>query len=139
MNAAGGVHCGIEDYARYARENLRGLKGRSALLGADGFRAIHSVRATASIGDLYGPGLHALTAAYGAGIARQTTSIGYGWVIALTPDGPLSAGDGSGGTFFARIALWPSLDAAFVTATSAGSGAPAASEAIRAVTGLDWA
>ena len=137
MNPAGGVHCRIEDFARYALESLRGLQGRGALLDQAAYRQIHAPHADVRVREMYGPSLPRLMAAFGdPGEASQT--IGYGWVAIPTPDGSLSAGDGSGGTFFARILVYPALDAAFVAATSTGSGAAACSEAIREVTGLAW-
>jgi hypothetical protein len=60
----------------------------------------------------------------------------HGWVTFPTRRGRVSAGDGSGGTFFARIVVHPALDLAFVAATSSGSGAAAVTDALRAVTGL---
>jgi hypothetical protein len=57
-------------------------------------------------------------------------------VTFATRGGRVSAGDGSGGTFFARIVVHPSRDIAFVAATSAGDGAAAVADALRVVTGL---
>jgi hypothetical protein len=39
---------------------------------------------------------------------------------------------------FARIVVFPALDAAFVAATTTGAGARAIGEAIEAVTGFEW-
>jgi len=138
MNPSGGVHCGIEDYARYARETLLGLKGKGMLLDEAGYREMHAAQARVPLGDMYTPSLALLAAASGAGLRQQILTIGYGWVSVPTREGSLSAGDGSGGTFFARIVVFPALDAAFVAATTTGGGARAIGEAIEKVTGLDW-
>jgi CubicO group peptidase (beta-lactamase class C family) len=136
MNGAGGVHCPIGDYARYARDTLAGLCGRSALLPAADYRAMHAVQATARVAQMYAPSLEALRSAYGRAVDRATCDLGYGWVTFATRGGRVSAGDGSGGTFFARIVVHPSRDIAFVAATSAGDGAAAVADALRVVTGL---
>ena len=136
MNGAGGVHGPIEDYARYARETLAGLGGRGVLLPAEAYRTMHGVHATVRIAEMYAPGLDALRAAYGRAVDRATNDIGYGWATFATRRGRVSAGDGTGGTFFARIVVHPALDAAFVAVTSAGSGAAAVADALRVVTGL---
>ena len=138
MNPAGGVHCGIEDYARYARETLLGTPGQGHPPGPGGYQEMHAAQATVRVGEMYGPSLALLAAAYGSDPSEQTMTIGYGWVIVPTPNGNVSAGDGSGGTFFARVVVFPALDTAFVAATTTGAGARAISEAIRKVTGLDW-
>jgi CubicO group peptidase (beta-lactamase class C family) len=138
MNPAGGAHCGIEDYARYARENLLGLSGKGQLLDEAGYRELHASHATVRLGDMYAPSLRVLAAAHGADVGKQKLELGYGWVSVPTWRGRVSAGDGSGGTFFARIVVFPALDLAFVAVTSTGGGAPAIGDAIRRVTGLAW-
>ena len=138
MNPAGGLHCGIEDFARYAREVLLGRQGQGTLLDRTGYEEMHAAQATVSVAEMYGPSLELLTASYGTDVSRETVTIGYGWGVVATPRGDVSVGDGSGGTFFARVVVFPALDAAFVGATTTGAGAPALGEAIEKVTGLDW-
>ncbi len=136
MNGAGCIHCPIGDYARYARAVLAGLAGRGALLPAAGHAALHAVHAQARVAEMYAPSLAFLRRAYGPAVDRATNDLGYGWVTFATRRGRVSAGDGRAGTFFARIVVHPALDLAFVAATSAGNGAAAAADALRAATGL---
>ena len=138
MSPAGGVHCSIGDFALFARETLLGLQGKGMLLDEAGYRELHSVHATATIAEMYGPGLAALLRGYGSRLGSQEVSMGYGWGVVPLPEGMLSAADGSGGTFFARIVVFPALDAAFVGATTTGAGAPALDAAIETITGLKW-
>jgi CubicO group peptidase (beta-lactamase class C family) len=138
MNPAGGVHCSIEDFARYARETLLGLRGQGTLLDQAGYREMHSVHAEVRLGEMYGPMLAATQGAVGSRSGRATIRLGLGWGLLPARDGLLSAGDGSGGTFYARIAVHPTIDAAFVAATSSGGGAPAIGKAIREATGFGW-
>ncbi len=138
MNPAGGVHCSIRDFARYASETLLGLRGKGKLLDLAGYQEMHTTKARVRVGEMYGPSLAVLAQAYGDDVARQEVTLGHGWVIAATRRGTVSVGDGSGGTFFARIAVLPALDTAFVAATTTGTGAQAISDVIRRVTGLDW-
>lgn len=136
MNPAGGAHCSIGDFALYAREVLRGLQGKGELLDREGYAEIHAPQATVRIAEMYEPSLEALRAAYGPGVSKATTTIGYGWGVVETRNGTLSVGDGSGGTFFARIAVLPSIDAAIVAVTSSGSGSVAIADVVKRVTGL---
>jgi CubicO group peptidase (beta-lactamase class C family) len=137
MNPAGGAHCSIGDFALYAREVLRGLQGRGELLDQPGYAKIHAAHVTTTIGDMYEPSIETLRAAYGPSVVKATATLGFGWGIVSTPDGPLSQGDGSGGTFFARIAVLPGLDTALVAVTSAGSGSAAIDDAMKRITGID--
>ncbi len=138
MSPPGGVHCSIEDFARYARETLLGLQGRGILLDQAGYREVHSVHATVRIAEMYGPGLAALNRGYGSSLGPEKVSIGYGWAVVPLAEGSLSAADGSGGTFFARVVVFPAKDAAFVGATTTGAGARALDAAIEEITGLKW-
>jgi CubicO group peptidase (beta-lactamase class C family) len=138
MNPSGGVHCSIEDFAKYARETLRGRQGQGALLDDAGYREIHSVHATVRMAEMYGPSLALMQSSHGSDVGAATSTMGYGWGVVPLEEGLLSIADGSGGTFFARIVVFPALDAAFVGATSAGSGSQALDAAIEAITGLEW-
>lgn len=138
MNPSGGIHCSIGDFARFARETLLGLQGKGTLLDAAGYREIHRVQATVHLAEMYGPSLAAARGLAPGGGGADTLTLGFGWVVLPLPEGLLSAADGSGGTFFARVLVFPPLDAAFVGITSAGSGAAALDAAIEAVTGLEW-
>jgi CubicO group peptidase (beta-lactamase class C family) len=136
MSPAGGAHCSIGDFGLYAREVLRGLQGRGALLDREGYAVMHAAHATARIAEMYEPSLDALRAAYGSDLSEATTTIGFGRGVVTTTNGPISLGDGSGGTFFARIVVFPGLDVALVAATSAGSGSAAIADIMKKATGL---
>ncbi len=127
MNPAGGVHCSIEDYARYAQEVLRGLRGDGQLLSTSGYAAMHEVHAVERARDLYQ-----------GQTSRKRQSLGYGWALVPVGDGFLSVADGSAGTFYARLAILPELEVGFAGFTNAGDGEPALSLAIRRSTGLPW-
>ncbi len=127
MNPAGGIHCSIEDYTRFAREVLLGLQGKGRLLLKEEYEIIHSIQAKEKISVMY------------QGITQEGEStLGYGWAVVPFGDGNLSAADGSGGTFYARLAILPEYNLAFAGFTNAGDGERALSEAIRQLTGLDW-
>jgi len=49
----------------------------------------------------------------------------------------LSAANGSGGTFYATIAIYPALDVGFAGFTNCGDGSSALDETIKQITGLD--
>jgi CubicO group peptidase (beta-lactamase class C family) len=127
MNPSGGVHCSIEDFAVYARENLLGLQGKGQLLNADDYKTIHSVQVTANLKEMY-PSMK---------MDHQMT-FGYGWAVIPSDNSNISAADGSGGTFFARIIVFPALDVAFVGFTNSGDGTQALDAVIEKVSGLQW-
>lgn len=125
MNPSGGVHCSIEDFALYALENLTGLKGQGKLLGKDGYANIHTIHLTTKISEMY------------IGVNQKgNLSLGYGWGIVPEAAGNLSMAEGSGGTFYAMIGVYPALDAGFVGFTNSGDGSEALREAIKKITGL---
>jgi CubicO group peptidase (beta-lactamase class C family) len=125
MNPSGGVSCSITDYALYVMDNLAGLKGQGRLLDKTGYTSIHTIHLTAKINDMY----------MGANQEGNLT-LGYGWGVASVEGGYLSVADGSGGTFYARIAVYPALDIAFAGFTNYGDGSAALDEAIKKITGL---
>jgi len=126
MNPSGGVHCSIMDFALYVLENLAGLEGQGKLLGKDGYENIHSVHLTVEISEMY------------IGMSQKgDLNLGYGWGIVPTDSGNLSAAEGSGGTFYAIIYVYPALDAGFVGFTNAGDGSEALGEAVKRITGLE--
>lgn len=127
MNPSGGVSCTINDYAIYVRENLKGLKGKGKLLNQKGYKNIHSIHITANIKDMY------------MGVNDEgTLTLGYGWLVLPVENSLLSTADGSGGTFYATIALMPDLDIGFAAFTNCGDGSKAISEAVKLTTGFDW-
>lgn len=125
---SGGLSLTVDDFARYALENLNGLAGRGKLLTAQQYRAIHSVQLRAPLNELYQ-----------AQSSSAEQGLGYGWGVVPLPGGArLSAADGSGGTFYARVIVLPYLDLAFVGMTNAGNGAEVLGGAIGRATGLGW-
>jgi CubicO group peptidase (beta-lactamase class C family) len=127
MNPAGGVSCSIVDYAAYVHENLLGLQGKGKLLDQKGYETIHSVQESVKISDLY-QGTN----------QKGDISLGYGWAIVPVEGGFLSVAEGSGGTFYATIAVYPALDVGFAAFTNCGNGNEAIGDAVKAATGFDW-
>lgn len=126
-NPAGGVHCTIHDFALYAGENLAGLQGKGVLLDQKNYERIHSAHIKANIKEMY-PGMQ----------AKGSIPLGYGWGVLADAAGNISTADGSGGTFYATLIIYPGLDMAFAGFTNSGDGKPALNEAIRKLTGFKW-
>jgi hypothetical protein len=60
-----------------------------------------------------------------------------GWVI--PEEGSLlSVADGSGGTFYARVIVFPPLNAAFAGFTNCGDGYKALDKVIKKIAGFNW-
>jgi CubicO group peptidase (beta-lactamase class C family) len=92
---AGSVHCSIEDLARFAAFHLQGVHGRDGALKAVTVRRLHT---PAKGGHYMG-----------------------GWGIRESEEGKRRHGhEGTGGTFFAEITLYPDSDLAIVAATNCG-------------------
>lgn len=127
MNPSGGVHCSIIDFALYAQENLIGLQGNGNLLSQEGYQTIHSVHLKTKLSDMY---INSKEKGY--------ITIGYGWMVIPEGGTLLSAADGSGGTFYARLIVFPALNAAFAGFTNCGDGFKALDKAIERMTGLNW-
>ena len=126
MNPSGGVHCTINDLALYVQENLLGLQGTGKLMEKSNYENIHIIHHTAVIKEMY-PGL----------FQEGELTLGYGW--AVIPDGDkafISMADGSGGTFYATLVVYPALNIAFAGFTNCGGGNLALSEAIEQMTGF---
>ncbi|MBN1647623.1 MAG: beta-lactamase family protein [Spirochaetales bacterium] len=126
MNPAGGVNIDIEGFTAYAREQLQGLKGKGTLLSQTGYSTMHSIQAQADIETMY----------QGAGRGTGTIKFGLGWAVEETDSGLFSMADGSGGTFYARLIVYPALDIAFAGFTNSGSG-EVLSDVIRRTTGFE--
>jgi CubicO group peptidase (beta-lactamase class C family) len=127
MNPSGGVHCSIMDFALYAQENLAGLQGKGVLLAKAEYQALHSIHETTSLSDMY-------VSATG----DQQLTLGLGWMVIQERGSLISAADGSGGTFFARIIVFPALNVAFVGFTNCGNGSPALDNLIKKLSGFEW-
>lgn len=127
MNPSGGVHCTIQDFALYAKETLAGLQGTGILMEKAHYETIHCVRLIAGISDMYdSPG------------QEGEIPLGYGWIVIDDSNGAISTADGSAGTFYATIIVYPGLDLAFVGVTSCGDGKAALNKAIHEMTGFEW-
>jgi CubicO group peptidase (beta-lactamase class C family) len=126
MNPTGGVNCTIDDYARYALECLRGLRGEGKVLDAEGYERILSVQGTARAEEMY--------MKTDAGGELQ---LGYGWGVVTTDSGTAFVGDGTGGTFYARIGLLPGKGIGFVALSNAGNAEPAITDAQKLLTGIE--
>lgn len=127
MNPAGGVHCSILDYALFAKDNLSGLNGRGQILTKESYKKIHSVQEVSSMKDMY----------IGTNQDGEGT-FGYGWGLAPVENDYISLADGSGGTFYARLVIYPPLNVAFCGFTNCGNGAAALDKTIERITGFEW-
>jgi len=93
---AGSVHCSIEDLARYAAFHLQGLHGIDGVLKAETVRRLHTPA----------PGEHYMG----------------GWVVNKEDEGERRDGhEGTAGTFFAMVQLYPNEDLAVVATANIGS------------------
>ena len=96
---AGDVHCSAKDLANYGRAHLNGLNGRDGVVSARTVRRLHT-----PLGD---------TEPRYAG----------GWVIMASPAGDdLHWHNGSAGTFYGSLSIWPDRD--LVIAVLANSVSP---------------
>lgn len=100
---AGAIHCSTGDLARYAADQLNGLRGRPALMPAACYARLHRPRG----GSVF---------TLGWGTRRD-----HRW-------GVTHFGAGSGGWFFVRIVLLPERDAAVVLASNSGDAGSATRE-----------
>ena len=92
---AGDLHCSIQDLAKYAAWHLRGLNGTMTEMGKSAFSQLHQPPANQN---------------YAAG-----------WMIGTAPDGsPQHFHNGSLGTFYAAVFLFPKHNAAVVVTTNIG-------------------
>ena len=106
---AGDVSMSIGDLARYARFHLAGLRGRDGHLKAETIRELHEPP------------------------SQDDPARGYacGWGRALTPEGrAYQWHNGSGGTFFALVTIYPASDLAVVSASNVGIVADGYHEAL---------
>lgn len=121
MNPAGGLQLNIDDFSRYVLANLQGLRAESAE-----YSAIHSVQIRARISQMYS-----------GEKSNQEVAYGYGWGLVETDRGILSAGEGSGGTFYASIMVFPYLNVAVVTTTNCGNS-DVFGKVVKKLTGIPW-
>ncbi|MFK7884481.1 MAG: serine hydrolase domain-containing protein [Phycisphaerales bacterium] len=93
LGPAGRVHCSIEDLARYAREHLRGLRGKDGVVEAATFQTLH----------------------------EDTDSDGYALGWGIVGEGPerRSTHSGSNTRWLAVVVVWPGRDLAMVVAMNA--------------------
>lgn len=124
MNPSGGINCTIDDYARFALECLKGLKGEGLILDEAGYAKILSVQGEARLEEMYQKSNE-----------HGTIKLGYGWGVLETPLSTAFFGDGSGGTFYARIGILPGKGLAFVSLANAGNAEAAITDAQVLLTG----
>lgn len=93
---AGGVHCSVEDWAKFVSEHLRGLRGRSKILSEESFKFLHADR-------------------YGQGYAL-------GWLVTEREwaGGTVLTHAGSNTLWFAVVWLAPKRNVAFLAMTNCG-------------------
>lgn len=100
MNPPGGLSCTVADLGRYAAMHLRGLRGENGVLRAHTLRRLHTPLSTEGARENYASG----------------------WVIERSGK---HWHNGSAGTFFSVLALYPDDDLAVVALTNcAGSAGP---------------
>lgn len=103
---AGDMHLSVPDLAKFAAFHLNGLSGTSDLMSAETLQRLHRSPSGANYGG--------------------------GWVISQAPDeSPLHFHNGSLGTFYAAVFLYPKHDAAIVVAVNLANGVEA--EVLKAV------
>ena len=101
---AGDVSCSIEDLARFASFHLRGLHGQDGVLKAKTIQRLHTPSASDT------------------GKKRYAS----GWGLSETDSGePIHWHNGSAGTFFALVFIYPESNLAVAIATNAGIRASA--------------
>lgn len=112
ISPAGNVHCSIEDLARYAAAHVKGLRGVDGTLKSALVKRLHE--------PAEGPG----------------ERYACGWTIDQTPEGVAHHWhNGSAGTFYAMVSLFPADDLAVVCVANAGDDKvePFLAKAIRAI------
>lgn len=97
---AGNVHGTVTDLARFAQAHLLALRGKSTSIPTEIARKLHMR-------------------------ADESRPEALGWIRLPMADQPASWHNGSTGTFFAWMTIWPELDLAVVVITNAGNGEPA--------------
>ena len=103
---AGDVHCSIEDLARFAQMHLRGLRGQQTILKSETVVLLHEPAA-----DNYA----------------------CGWVKRKMVGHEAHWHNGSAGTFFAWMTIFPEKNLAIVVATNSGTGEKACAELTNAL------
>ena len=94
IGPAGDVHMSILEFAAFARDHLRGLRGRGALLTPTAYERLHTP-------------------------VRPGSKSGLGWGVSTYRGKRASSHSGSADTFMALLLLLPDEDHAFVVVTNA--------------------
>lgn len=100
---AGDVHCSINDLARFARLHLDALRGRETPLTEESVKMLHDA------------------------------DFGCGWFPMKIAGHTARWHNGTVGTFFAWMVIWPEHDLAIVVMTNAGNGERACAEVAEAI------
>ena len=108
MAPAGNAHMSIIDYAKWAGWNARGSARQPALVSAQTFTHIHTVKVQTPVRDNPPPGTPS-TGGYG---------LGWGVVAFEWADGPLLTHNGSNSMNLAKIVVDPVRDLAIVVTTN---------------------
>lgn len=99
LSPAGNVHCSLADLARYAAAHMKGLRGQDGWMKAATIQRLHEPPVDAS-GERYA----------------------CGWVVGETRDEKrMDWHNGSAGTFYAAVVLFPDDDLAVVIAANMGA------------------
>lgn len=99
---AGDVSCNVCDLAEYAAAHLRGLRGTDGVLSSASIRRLHTPPEIDAEGNGYASG----------------------WVLARTSDGsPEHWHNGSAGSFFAVVSIYPEDDLVIAVVTNYGLAA----------------
>ena len=107
---AGAVNSSIGDLARYAADQLEGLRGEKAMLPTSAYEKLHRT------------------------LSGEPQGFTLGWGVRHDARwGTVHYGAGSGGTFFVRIFIVPDLDVAVVVASNSGDAGAATRDVIDAI------
>ena len=98
-NSASGVHCAMEDWAKYLREHLKGLKNEDGIIRAESFKKLHTISANDGQNYTFG-----------------------GWVKLKRDwaNGPVYYHNGSNTWNYAQVWIAPNRDAIILSATNMG-------------------
>jgi CubicO group peptidase (beta-lactamase class C family) len=112
MNPAGGIHMNISDFLLFAQDQLLGLQGKGKLMSQPYYQKLHQENKLESDTGA------SMKVGYGFGLAE----------LGLINTTRISAADGSGGTFYARLLIAPKINVVAVFFSNCGNGQKAITE-----------